>query len=146
MDWFSAPEGRWLRLAVTLGSVVPIGAGCAGVLFGPRLAGLYVAIPADFDSHFRYLSGLLLGVGLGFLSTVPRIEAQSVRFQSLAAIVVLGGLGRLTSVAVIGVPSAPMTAALVMELAVTPALAVWQYRAGHATKASSPGSQPAGTT
>jgi hypothetical protein len=32
------------------------------------------------DSHLRYLSGLLLGIGLCFWSTVPRIEAKTARF------------------------------------------------------------------
>ena len=46
----------------------------------------------------------------------------------LAGIVVLGGVGRLVSLLSIGSPSPAMLAALVMELIVTPGLALWQYR------------------
>jgi hypothetical protein len=80
---------------------------------------------ADLDSHFRYLSGLLLAIGLGFASTIPHIEIRGRRFRLLAGIVVLSGVGRLVS---IGSPSPAMLAALVMELIVTPGLALWQYR------------------
>jgi hypothetical protein len=42
--------------------------------------------------------------------------------------VVIGGIGRLVSLYAIGPPSLVMLTALVMELIVTPGLAVWQYR------------------
>ena len=80
------------------------------------------------DSHFRYLSGLLLGIGLGFWSTIPRIEANGDRFRLLSFIVVAGGLARFTSLALIGLPPFEMRAALAMELGVTPLLGLWQWR------------------
>jgi hypothetical protein len=119
---------RALQLAVALGSLVPIGAGAAGVLLGPRMLGAAIVASGDLDSHFRYLSGLLLGLGLGFASTIPRIETHATRFRLLTCIVVLGGFARLLSLPAIGAPSRTMTAALVMELLVTPGLALWQHR------------------
>lgn len=106
-------------------SLVPITAGGAGVVLGPALVPGAVG-PADLDSHFRYLSGLLLGIGLAFLATVPSIERRTVPFRILAAIVATGGIGRLLSLLEAGAPSPPHLAALVLELAVVPALAVWQ--------------------
>jgi Domain of unknown function (DUF4345) len=119
---------RALQVAVALGSLVPIGAGAAGVLLGPRLPCGAIIVQGDLDSHFRYLSGLLPAIGIGFASTIPRIELRGGRFQLLAGIVVLGGCGRLVSVLAIGIPSASMAAALVMESLVTPGLAVWQMQ------------------
>jgi hypothetical protein len=121
-------EKRSLQLAVALGSLVPICAGAAGVLMGPHMLPSAGIGSSDLDSHFRYLSGLLLAIGLGFASTVPRIESHGSRFRLLTCIVVLGGFGRLLSALSIGFPSPPMQAALVMELLVTPALALWQRR------------------
>ena len=121
---------RSLQVAVALGSLVPIGAGAAGMLLGPRMVGAVVVGSADLDSHFRYLSGLLLAIGLGYVSTIPRIETQGSRFRLLTWIVVVGGVGRLLSLLSIGPASPVMTAALVMELVVTPCLALWQYRVG----------------
>lgn len=117
---------RVFQLVVALGSLVPIGAGALGMLRGPMLTG-GVTITADLDSHFRYLSGLLLGVGIGFVFTIPNIERRGSLFRLLTGLVLLGGLGRLVSLAVIGVPSSAMTGGLIMELLVTPLLAVWQF-------------------
>lgn len=121
-------ETRVLQTAVTLGSLVPIGAGAAGVLLGLGMLDSTIVASADLDSHFRYLSGLLLAIGLGFASTVPRIESQGARFRLLTGIVVMGGMGRLLGMLLAGVPSPAMRAALAMELLVTPCLALWQYR------------------
>jgi hypothetical protein len=121
-----------LQLAVTLCSLVPILAGGAGVVLGPTLvsAGLVTGggDGHDPDSHFRYLSGLLLGIGLAYAASVPGIERHRTRFLLLGAIVVVGGLGRLLSLILSGVPSAVMLAALAMELVVTPLLTYWQGR------------------
>ena len=118
-----------LQGAVTIGSLIPISAGAAGMLLGPRLLGVVGA--DDLDSHFRYLSGLLLAIGLGFASTIPRIETRGRRFLLLTCIVVVGGIGRLLGLLVIGPTSPVMLAALVMELIVTPGLALWQRRVAH---------------
>jgi hypothetical protein len=121
-------EKRALQAAVAIGSLVPIGAGSAGMLLGPRLLGSATVGAGDLDSHFRYLSGLLLAIGMGYVSTIPRIESHGGRFRLLTGIVVMGGIGRLLSLLAIGLPSSTMLAALAMELVVTPGLAIWQYR------------------
>jgi uncharacterized membrane protein YfcA len=123
----SGIERQALRATICVACLVPIGAGGAGILFGPHMAHS-AAETADIDSHFRYLSGLLLAIGLGFASTVPRIERQGARFRLLACIVVLGGIGRGISLLAVGVPSPVMVAALAMELLVTPGLVLWQRR------------------
>ncbi len=98
------------------------------MLLGPGMVDAISAVSMPMDSHYRYLSGLLLGIGLGFWITIPNIELESRRFRMLAAIVVLGGIGRLWSLLAVGVPDRPMLFGLIMELAVTPLLAFWQYR------------------
>jgi hypothetical protein len=113
--------------------LVPVLGGAFGVCLGLAMVGI-AAPPASVDAHFRYLSGLLLGIGLGFLSTVPQIETRSARFRLLAAIVVIGGLGRLLSVALDGAADASTLFALAMELVVTPTLALWQRRVAHAAR------------
>jgi hypothetical protein len=115
-----------LQLAVAVCSLVPIAAGGAGVVMGPSLVG--GGDSGDLDSHFRYLSGLLLGIGLAYAASVPGIERHRTRFLLLGTIVVLGGLGRLLSLILSGAPSAVMLAALIMELVVTPLLTLWQSR------------------
>jgi hypothetical protein len=117
-----------LQIAVAAGSLVPISAGAAGIILGPALLGNNAAGDTDLDSHFRYLSGLLLGIGIFYAGAVPGIERRRGRFLLLGAMVFLGGIGRLLSLFVRGTPSPVMIGALAMELVVTPSLTIWQLR------------------
>ncbi|UHC17018.1 DUF4345 domain-containing protein [Methylobacterium currus] len=119
-------ERRALQRVVAVAGLVPVLGGLYGVLFGQ--AGLGGAYDVSTDSHFRYLSGLLLGIGLLFWSTIPGIETKTSLFRFLTMVVVLGGLARLMGLWLTGVPSLTMLAALGMELVVTPLLCLWQIR------------------
>lgn len=120
-------ERGWLQKVVAVAALVPIAAGLFGTLFGPTLTG-DSGVSVSGDSHYRYLSGLLLGIGLLFWSCIPSIEGKTGRFQCLTLIVVAGGLARLVGLGLTGVPSLVMLGALVMELVVTPILCLWQGR------------------
>lgn len=122
-------ERRFLQLAVALAALVPLSAGAAGVVDGPGMAGGEVGPdrPA-LESHFRYLSGLLLGIGLAFAVSIPTIERRSELFAVLSAAVVVGGLARLSALLVHGMPTTPHLLALAMELVVVPLLFAWQRR------------------
>ncbi len=130
-----ASSERLLQLAIAVFGLVPVSAGLTGVILGPVMAadGVY---GVSADSHFRYLSGLLLGIGIAFWSTIPKLAQNGSRFRLLTLIVFIGGLGRLLSLVEMGAPSTPMLFGLTMELAVTPALCLWQSRI--ATSARSP--------
>jgi hypothetical protein len=121
-------ERRLLQTAVGILALVPIGAGLVGVLGGMAALDQHLAPSLAGDSHERYLSGLLLAIGVGYWSTVPHIEAHGDRFRLLTTLVLIGGLARLYALARYGLPGIAMSAALVMELAVTPALAIWRER------------------
>lgn len=122
-------ERRLLQAAMALGSLVPLLAGGAGALQGPAmLRGVAPPVPADLDSHFRYLSGLLLGIGIAFLACLPRIERAGATVRLLGAIVLAGGLARLASLGAVGLPGMEHRLALVMELVATPLLVLWQWR------------------
>lgn len=120
-------EKRLLQRMVAIGGLVPVGAGLFGVLFGYALTGDR-GMSVSADSHFRYLSGLLLGVGLCFWSTIPNIEEKTTFFRFLTLIVVLGGVARLLGLWLTGIPSFAMLGGLFMELIFTPAMCLWQTR------------------
>jgi hypothetical protein len=123
------PERRLLQVAVAIACLVPIAAGSAGMLRGPdMIGGVHGATPTDLDSHFRYLSGLLLGIGIGFAGCIARIERKRALFGTLSGIVVAGGLARLVSLLAVGAPGAGHLFGLGMELGVVPLLLVWQRR------------------
>ncbi len=114
-----ALERRLLQIIVAVACCVPVFGGLWGIWHGTGRAG-------DIDSHYRYLSGLLLGIGLAFASSITRIEDHAERFRLLTAIVVLGGLARLAGMIMAGAPSLSMELAMVMEIVVTPVLCLWQ--------------------
>jgi hypothetical protein len=120
-------ERKVMQCAVAFFSLVPIGAGLAGIIMGPDMVVGGVG-DISLDSHFRYLSGLLLGIGFGFVSAIPNIDKNKARFQLLTAIVFIGGLARVVSLINVGQLSNPMLFGLVMELMVTPLLCLWQWR------------------
>jgi len=125
----TATERRLLQAAVGLAALVPLAIGTLGLVEGPgMLRGIGVDAPTDLDSHFRYLSGLLAGIGLGFASCIPAIERSGARFRLLGLIVVLGGLGRLASLIAAGTPGEGHLFGLGMELGIVPLLMLWQAR------------------
>lgn len=115
-----------LQLVVAVGALVPVSAGLAGVLTGMEILG-HADIDAGTDSQFRFLSGLLLAIGVGFWSCIPRIEFRAGRFRLLTMLIFVGGLARLFAASqAAGTPPLAALGALVMELVVTPLLCLWQ--------------------
>jgi hypothetical protein len=115
-------ERRLLQASIAIAGIVPVGGGLWGVLGRMSTTG------ALSTSNARYLSGLLLGIGLTFWIAIPTIERRGTIVRGLAAIVVLGGLARLAgAVLVTGFPPS-VSLPLVMELGVTPLIALWRER------------------
>lgn len=122
-------EKRLLQGAAAIACLVPLSMGAASIIAGPAiLSGIEDPPARDLDSHFRYLSGIFLMLGIAFASCVPGIEAKTARFRLLGAMVVAGGLARLWSAAEYGLPSAGHRFGLAMELGVVPVLMLWQAR------------------
>lgn len=114
-------ERRAPQACIAVAGVVPVGGGLWGVLGGMNTVGVTAA------SHGRYLSGLLLGIGLAFWCSIPTIERRGSVVRTLAFVVFVGGLARLAGVLETGAPGA-VAFPLVMELGVTPVLALWRER------------------
>ncbi|MBS7791874.1 DUF4345 domain-containing protein [Roseococcus sp. SDR] len=109
-----------LPLAIRLASLVPILGGGAGAVFG--VAALGEVGGAATGSHLRYLSGLLLGMGLGTFWCAGDLRRRGAIFSALCAIFVLGGMARALGLMIEGLPPWPHLLALGMELGVVPAL------------------------
>ena len=123
-------KGQWskrgLQIAILLLAAIPTAAGAVGCALGPGFLSLQEPWPADLDSHFRFLSGIFVVIGLGFYSCLRGIERKTRRFRTLAGLVWAGGLARLLSLTIAGAPSLPHLAGLGMELLVVPGLVLWQ--------------------
>jgi hypothetical protein len=126
-------EKRALQIVVAVACIVPFSVAIPSVLHGATtLKGIHAPVPVDLDSHFRYLSGIFLMLGIGFASCVPGIERKGPRFRLLGTMVVTGGLARALSWAEVGAPSTGHRLGLCMELGVVPLLMLWQARMAQA--------------
>jgi len=119
-------ERTLLQAAVALACLVPLAASAVGIVRGA--AWLQPDPATDLDSHFRYLSGIFLVMGIAFLTCIPAIESKTARFRLLGAMVVGGGLARLVSLGQVGEPSSGHVLGLCIELIVVPLLVAWQTR------------------
>lgn len=120
-------ERRLLQVAITLGCLSPLCFGALGVIAGPAMVGAAHS-PPDLVSHYRYLSGLFLGLGLILLSCVPRIETRTARLRWTCGAIMVGGLARALGLAWGDAPSATHKLALAAELGLVPLLLLWQAR------------------
>ncbi|WP_428678674.1 DUF4345 domain-containing protein [Reyranella sp.] len=122
MNTASLMEKRAAQVSFAVAGVVPVVAGLWGV-FQPAAGTVGSQL-----NHGRYLSGLLLAIGLAFWAAIPDIERHAARIRLLTGVVVIGGCCRFLGV-MLGDPLSPSVAgALAMELAVTPLLCFWQSR------------------
>ncbi len=122
-------ERTLLQAAVAIASLVPLSVASVSVVRGAIW--LQPAPATDLDSHFRYLSGIFLVMGIAFLTCIPAIESKTGRFRLLGAMVVGGGLARLVSLGTVGEPSPGHLLGLCIELIVVPLLVAWQARVAH---------------
>ncbi len=82
-------------------------------------------VDVALDSTYRYFGGVYLGVALLALWSVVRIEKRAHALVFATGAIFLGGIGRLISIAAVGVPSPTTWLVLVIELgAVVLALAM----------------------
>lgn len=120
-------ERRLLQMTIAIAGFVPVATGLMGAMLGAGMLG-ESGVSASLDSHIRYLSGLLLGIGLAFWEAIPTIEKRGARVRLLTAIVFLGGLIRLIGIIGVAMPGPSMIFGVVMETVVTPLICLWQMR------------------
>jgi hypothetical protein len=121
---------RLLQILTAILGAVPVLTGIIG-LFGladPIYADAGIPANALLDSNLRFLSGAWLGLGLAVWWLVPRIEAQTVLFRALWAMIFIGGIGRLLSMLFLGMPPLPFIAFTALEIVGAPLFVAWQAR------------------
>jgi hypothetical protein len=124
-------ERRILQVLLAVLSLIPL-LGLA-IAFGPGPAFFQPAgsppPPVDLDNQWRYLSGVYVSVTLAIWWTLPHVETRLAPIRIASLGVMIGGIGRLVSMAQRGRPDDPaMLAGVVLELGVVPLLLLWQAR------------------
>lgn len=122
-------EKRLLQIAIAVGGGFSLVFGTMSVVHGVEILMPGGGVPnLNLDSHFRYLSGIFLGVIVALYSCIPGIERKGPRFRLLGGLVVCGGVARLIGVMAMGAPGAGHLIGLALELVITPLLLLWQAR------------------
>jgi hypothetical protein len=116
-------ERKLLQVAFALAGLVLIVFGLAGVFFGANFVDLSGNV--EIDSYFRFLKGVLLGIGLIYWSSIPDIARHGERISLVTFILVLGAVPRLIAVIGHGVPTIGILVSLAGELIVAPLLWLW---------------------
>jgi hypothetical protein len=121
---------RPLQIVSALMGTVPVVTGLVQMMgiHDPLYAGLYLPADATLDSNMRFLAGVWLGLGLASWWLVPRISEQTVLFRFLWLMIFLGGVGRLVSMASVGLPLTPFIAFTALEIVGAPLFVYWQHR------------------
>ena len=109
---------RQLQLATAILALVPTLAGLLGMsgLSDPIYANLGLPQDATLDSQLRFYSGVWLGLGLAAFWLLPRIERETTLFRALWLMIFLGGVGRLMSLVLAGMPFPPFIGFTVLEI------------------------------
>jgi hypothetical protein len=119
-----------LQLASALLGAIPIMTGIIG-MFGisdPLYASAGLPPSTVLDSNLRFFSGVWLGLGVAMYWIIPTIEKQTLLFRALWGMIFIGGIGRLISMLMVGLPPAPFIGFTALEIVGAPLLVLWQSR------------------
>nr|WP_315488706.1 DUF4345 domain-containing protein [uncultured Rhodoferax sp.] len=121
---------RALQIVSALMGTVPVITGLVQLMgiHDPLYASLNLPADATLDSNMRFLAGVWLGLGLASLWLVPRITEETVLFRVLWLMIFLGGIGRVVSMASVGLPLTPFIAFTALEILGAPLFVYWQHR------------------
>jgi len=121
---------RPLQFAMGLLGLVPVVTGGLTMmgLGDPLYAGAGLPASVLLDSNLRFLGGLWLGLGLAVMALIPRIERETMLFRTLWLMIFAGGVGRLLSMALVGLPPWPFIGFTLLEVLGAPAFIVWHAR------------------
>jgi hypothetical protein len=110
--------------------LIPIATGLLGLLgvADPFYVAAGVPPIVMLDSNLRFFSGVWLALGLALYWLIPKIERQTVLFRVLWAMIFVGGIGRLLSMAMLAWPPVPFVAFTALEIVGAPLFIVWQTR------------------
>ena len=121
---------RLLQIVNPILALMLIALAGASLIFGvesPIYGGSLKDIPV-LDSNLRFFGGLGLGLGMALLWIIPAIEKHGLVFRIIWICALLGGLGRVISMMVSGMPPLPMVVFTLIEVPGVPLLIYWQHR------------------
>lgn len=127
---------RALQIATGILAVVPTVTGVLGMmgLNDPLYALAQLPSDATLDSNLRFYGGVWLGLGLAAFWVIPDIAHKTAMFRALWLMIFIGGLGRLISLVLLGIPFLPFIGFTVLEIIGAPIFVWWQGRVARQAK------------
>ncbi|MEM9091589.1 MAG: DUF4345 domain-containing protein [Cyanobacteria bacterium P01_F01_bin.53] len=116
-----------LQIILGLLSLIPLLVSILGVATGLGRWLPTELIDAQFDSHYRYLTGYYLSLALMAWWIIPTIEKQRTLLRIIGGSIFFGGVGRVMSWMQVGAPSTMSIVFTFIEL-LFPLLLVWQAK------------------
>jgi hypothetical protein len=127
-------ERLFLQIATAFSALVLLGIGLCGMILGVQF--MHGVGTITVDNYFRLMSGVMAGMGIVLLCSIPHVERYRERFGIITLMVVLGGLSELYSVILHGIPSVGSLFGLFMTLVYAPLL--WLLQRHVARRAAQP--------
>lgn len=123
-------QRRTLQVFLIILGLVPVITGILGMLGvdDPLYAALGLPRNPLLDSNMRFYSGVWVVLGIAVLSTVPTLEKHFPLYRVLWAMIFFGGIGRLLSIFLIGLPPIPFIGFTLLEIIGAPVFLYWHYR------------------
>jgi hypothetical protein len=128
---------RPLQIATAILACVPTLTGLLAMtgLDDPLYRALQLPRDATLDSNLRFYGGVWLGLGVAAFWLLPRIERETVLFRFLWLMIFLGGIGRVLSLVLTGMPFPPFIGFTALEVVGAPLFIGWQARVARAAAA-----------
>jgi hypothetical protein len=121
---------RGLQLTLAILSIIPMIVGTIGIVRGTSRWLPANLITPEFDSHYRYIAGYYISLGILTLWMIPKIEKHRSLFRILCGSIFLGGIGRVVSILQVGAPG-PMAIFFTAFELCFPLFLFWQAKLSH---------------
>jgi hypothetical protein len=121
---------RALQIVTAVLGLVPIVTGLIGMsgISDPLYMDFGLPAKAVLDSNLRFFAGAWAGLGLALYWLIPKIEQQTVLFRAIWGMIFVGGIGRLVSMLLVGLPPPPFIGFTILEIVGAPIFIWWQSR------------------
>jgi Domain of unknown function (DUF4345) len=122
-----------LRIVTRVLAIIPIVTGVV-TLFGLQdpiygFVGLgHVMGPPVLDSNLRFFGGVWLALGVTMMWVASDLDAHAPLFRFAWFAIFVGGIGRIISMAVVGLPPWPFVFLTVLEIVGAPLFLYWHSR------------------
>ncbi len=125
-----------LQIAIGILALIPLLTGGLDLILGATALNIVdgAGVSAEvlnnvvIDSQIRFLGAIWLGVGVLLYWMLPAIETQTTLFRFTIGSIILGGIGRLASAFLVGIPPIPVLGGIGLEVIGMPLLLLWQSR------------------